>query len=111
MEEHFNTFSQIWYDYFCQLPVTDYELDLGCKIISNIKKNNYDFVKDNNTKKTLIGIISDLTRMLYYYKRKDDDNYDKYEDFDEENYDIYNKNPLNKESFACYQIMLYLENV
>jgi ribosomal protein S15P/S13E len=107
MEEHFNTFSQIWYDYYCQLPVTEYELDIGCKIITKIKENNYDFVKDNNTKKTLIGIISDLMRMLYYYKRKDDE----YEDIDEDNYEIYNKNPLNKNSFACYQIMLYLENV
>ena len=111
MEEQFNTFSQIWYDYYCQLPVTEYHLDVGCKIITKIKEKNYDFVKDYNTKKTLIGIISDITRMLYYYKRKDDDNFDEYEDFDDDDYEMYNKNPLNKESNACYQIILYLEKL
>ena len=49
--------------------------------------------------------------MLYYYKRKDDDNFDEYEDFDEDDYEMYNKNPLNKESNACYQIILYLEKL
>jgi len=40
MEEHFKTFSQIWYNYFSQLPLTEYELDEGCKIITKIKQNN-----------------------------------------------------------------------
>jgi hypothetical protein len=109
MEEHFKTFSQIWYNYFSQLPLTEYELDEGCKIITKIKQNNYDFVKDNGTKNKLIIIISEITHMLYYNKHKDNNNFD--EDFDEDDYEIYNKNPLNKESNACYQIMLYLEKL
>ena len=111
MEEQFNTFSQIWYDYYCQLQVTEYHLDVGCKIITKIKEKNYDFVKDYNTKKTLIGIISDITRMLYYYKRKDDDNFDEYEDFDDDDYEDYFKNTLDKETNSCYQIKLYLEKL
>ena len=114
MEEHFNTFIQIWNDYSGMLP-NWYEVDVGCKIITKIKQNNYDFVKDNETKEILIRIIYDISRLHYYNKYKDnyDFNKDGEEDEDkfEDDYEDYFKNTLDKETNSCYQIKLYLEKL
>lgn len=114
MEEHFNTFVQIWNDYSGMLP-NWYEVDVGCKIITKIKQNNYDFVKDNKTKEILIRIIYDISRILYYNKYKDnyDFNKDGEEDEDkfEDDYEDYFKNTIDKETNSCYQIKLYLEKL
>ena len=110
MEEHFNTFIQIWNDYSGMLT-NWYEVDVGCKIITKIKQNNYDFVNDNKTKEILIGIIYDMSRILYYNKYKDNYDFNKDEDEDKFQDEDYFKNTLDKETNSCYQIKLYLEKL
>ena len=99
MEKHFQIFLQIWNQYNYALPLQCPEYDHAKKIIDKIEQQNYHFLDD---KIFLQGIVSDLSRIVYYYKYDDRFGYD----YDEDNPYI-----VDQELNSCFQIRLYLQSL
>lgn len=95
METEIKEFNNIWLNYMNIIPCNTHEFDKYMKIINKIRNNNIEFVED---KDIFIKLLEDISLVIYYYKRYDEE----YVDYDEDN--LYNDGELT----CCYKIKKYL---
>jgi hypothetical protein len=89
-------FENIWNVYYQLLPINEYEFDIYVKIVNNIRKNEFDFVKD---KFCFIELLEIMSFTLYNYKENDND----FEVYDDE------KEYSDKDLNCCYRLKKYFK--
>ena len=93
MKNNLALFNTIWRTYYTRLPVNDNEFDKYMKIITKIRKNNFEF---STCKSDFIELIEIMSETIYNCKYPDD--------VVDECYDENNDYSCDRELNCCYNL-------